>query len=348
MARKIRNKKATRTNVNRKAPVNKDVFVGQRGISSDKIRKIFGSTPRISPRTPSAVDRTERIQRKHLRKGKEMVRHIQNRKKTPSKHNAPQPTPPPRPAHVYDKADVEERMRIEDLNHNRICYINQPTSIKQILFSEPIARYYHELGYKVIWPLESVYSGMNKHSDYITFIDKKIMKLDYGHKDFFNMQDALIVPLRYSNELKGVSEKRNMKCKYDLWNMPVNKWQEANWKRDKKSEEKLFSSILRLKDGEKYNLVSEFLNRDFSKRIDIKTGNDLKNVYVEKISNFTLLDWSKVIENATTIHTAPSAVMYWIELLNLKNKEIHVHLKFNGQDVFGEVPFKTKYETHNV
>lgn len=346
MTRRIRNQKVTRNHANK-------AIAGQKGIAADKIRKIFGSKPRISPRTQTAADRMEIIQRKHLRKkgiNKEMVRHIKNRKNT-SATKVAQSEPEPilaQPIHVYDKADIEERMRIEDLNHNRICYINQPISIREILFSEPIARYYHELGYKVMWPLESVYSGMNKHSDYITFIDKKIMKLDYGHKDFFNMQDALIVPLRYSNELIGVSEEHKMKSKYDLWNMPINKWQEANWKRDKIAEDKLFSSILRLKDGEKYNLVCEFLNRDFSKRLDIETGNNLKNVYLEKISNFTLLDWSKVMENATTIHTAPSAVMYWIELLNPKNKELHLHLKFNGQDAFGEVPFKIKYEIHNV
>ena len=341
MARNTRNQKATRAHVNRK------VFVGQKGISSDKLRKIFGSKPNAA-RTPSTstADRMERIQKKHLKKGvnKEMVRHTRKRK-------TPTPTikalETAQPLHVYDKADVEERMRIEALNHNRICYINQPVSIKEILFSEPIARYYHELGYKVIWPLDSVYSGMNKHSDYITFIDKKLMKFNYGHKDFFNIQDALIVPLIYSNELKAVSEDHKMKSKYDLWNMSINKWQESSWKRDEKAEDKLFSSILRLKDGDKYNLVSEFLNRDFSKRIDIETGNDLKNVYVEKISNFTLLDWSKVIENATTIHVAPSAIMYWIELLNLKNKELHLHLKSN-EDAFGEVPFKSKYKIHNV
>jgi hypothetical protein len=336
MARKIRNQKTSR----------RSILAGQKGLSADKIKKIFGSAPRTSPR--AAVDRMERIQRKHLRnKGvnKEMVRHIKKKNTPTNRQHSPTPIPT-QPVHVYDKADVEERMRIEALNHNRICYINQPVSIREILFSEPIARYYHELGYKVVWPLESVYSGMNKHSDYIMFIDKRNIKLNFGHKDFNNMQDSLIVPLKYSNELKGVSVKHKMKSKYDLWNMPINKWQEANWKRDKKSENKLFHSILRLKDGEKYNLVCEFLNRDFSKRINIETGNDLKNVYVEKISNFTLLDWSKIIENATTIHTAPNALIYWIELLNLKDKEFHLHLK--GQDAFGEVPFKTKYKIHNV
>ena len=46
--------------------------------------------------------------------------------------------------------------------------INQPFGIGDILFSEPIARYYHNLGKKILWPVIDEYIWIKAHLWYIS------------------------------------------------------------------------------------------------------------------------------------------------------------------------------------
>jgi hypothetical protein len=228
---------------------------------------------------------------------------------------------------VYTKEVIMERLYTDSKNANRICIINQPSGLGDILFCEPIARTYYQQGYKIIWPVEPIYCNINKHFDYITFINKNFINIDYEGQKFLDIAGTVVVPLRFADKLIGATYTEHMVSKYKLWNLPLETWRTTCWKRDNESEKELYYDVLQLKDDENYNLISQKYLTDQSKQISINPGNGLKNVYVETISDYTLIDWSLVIEKATNIHVVSSAINYIIEFLDVSGKGLHLYAR---------------------
>ena len=215
-------------------------------------------------------------------------------------------------------------------------YVHLPNGLKNIICNEPIARWYFDKGYKIIWPVSDNLCALNKHSNYITFLNKSLISIDYKNRNFQNLTGSLVVPLQHANELSPQ--------RYDLWDMPANIWQAAKWKRDDKAERKLFYDILGLRDGEPYNLINCYYHNDLSGKAQIVPQENIKNIYLERILDFTLMDWSMVIEKATTIHTITNALIYWIEFLNI-NAVCHLYNKPNN--VIDIKDLKITYASHN-
>jgi hypothetical protein len=214
------------------------------------------------------------------------------------------------------------------LNTNRTCIINQFAGLGDILFCEPIAAMLSEWGYKILWPVLPHYCSLNKHFPSITFVNKNLLDINYEDRNFVNPDGCLIIPLRFSLEISSGSLQDTMPSKYSMFKLDwKDYWSKSKWVRDSKSENELFYDILNLRDGEKYNLISDHFLSDFSQKIVIQTGNHLKNINVERISDYTLIDWSKVIENSTTIHTVGSSINYIIDKLNCKAEEYHLYAR---------------------
>ena len=223
------------------------------------------------------------------------------------------------PPKILTLEEINQQNYIDTINNNRTCIINQFAGLGDIIFCEPIARMYHEKGYKVIWPVEPYYCNINKHFPYITFINKALININYELNKFQTLDNSLIIPLRFSDRIMDVPYHRCMASKYMMWNLPLITWKTTKWVRDEKSEKELFYNVLRLKVGEQYNLISEHFSRG---KIQI-TPPPGKNVYLERISDYTLIDWSMVMENATTIHAVGSAINYVLEFL--KTNECHLY-----------------------
>lgn len=215
---------------------------------------------------------------------------------------------PPIPDSIPTNDEIVLRRKMDKINSNRICIINQPQSIEDILFCEPIVKMYYNDGYKIVWPVESSLRNINKHFPYITFVPKEIIHINYDYPWFLNTDDLLVVPLQWASKI--MKSKEIKASKYYLHNLPVNTWKTTCWERDMKSENELFTDILQLSQDEKYNLINN---------TEIIPENGLRNVYVENISDFTVLDWGMVIEKATNIYTTNGYINYILEKTKNKN-----------------------------
>lgn len=263
-----------------------------------------------------------------------------------SQHSLPSPRSLLSPTKTLTLEDINQQYITDniDSNKNRVCIINQPIGLGDIIFCEPIARMYCEKGYKIMWPVESYYCNINKHFPYITFVDKSLININFELSKFYSINDYLIVPLRFSYQIMGVPFDRCMPSKYMMWNLPLDTWRTTKWIRDEKSEKELFYDILGLKVGDKYNLISEHFSKA---KINIPPPQG-KNVYLEKISNYTLIDWSMVMENATSIHTVHSAINYVMEFLNI-SAECHLYVRKPLESDFRNYDylFKKPYIKHS-
>jgi hypothetical protein len=66
----------------------------------------------------------------------------------------------------------------------------------------------------------------------------------------------------------------------------------------------------------------------------MEVDNGLRNVELREIGGFNLLDWAKVIENATNIHAVGSSNIYLFETLDLKAKELHLYKRLPRENHF--------------
>lgn len=212
------------------------------------------------------------------------------------------------------------------------CIINQFRGIGDILFLEPLCRWLYQ-GYEITFPVEDEYIWIKEYIPYINFVKKSEYFIDYEKFSWGKIGEHEYFPLRFANPLlrgygpHNYSDQFNcMKDKYRLFGQDPEAWRELKWVRNTEIENKLFE-FLGL-NGKEYAFVNEW-----SSQGKIEINEDILSawswskmvVYQQKVPGFTLLDWAKVIENATYIHTTSTSNFYMIETLELKAKELHLY-----------------------
>lgn len=199
--------------------------------------------------------------------------------------------------------------------------ILQRFGVGDIIFSMSAIRSFKD---KVIWPVLSHYvDGLNKAYPDVFFIDSNLINIDFNKKDRYNVVDLSVIPLAHQD----IPLIDCMKNKYSYFNLDWKDWKkDAAYKRDKIKEKELFTQLGLVK-GEKYNLISDTFQCDFKGKKRIQLQNGLKNVYLTSTADYSLFDWSYVIENASNIHAVSSSCIYLFELLDLKAEEVKLYLR---------------------
>lgn len=232
------------------------------------------------------------------------------------------------------------------------CVINQFFGLGDVLFIEPIMRHYHNLGYDVVCPILPQYLWIQDYIPYVQFVNKE--KYPYNYDSAIQPDDGrLHLPIRFSNPLYrkfddlhyGGDRKNWMRDKYLFLGLDEWKWTEMKWERKMDKEEKLFR-MLAIDDP--FNLVNQNWGGSFE-RTKICPENGLRNIYVNKIEGFTMLDWGMVIERATTIHTVETAFVWPCEILTTMAKELHLYPRWRPLENvnYFEGQLKKKWTFHS-
>jgi len=193
--------------------------------------------------------------------------------------------------------------------------INQFCGLGDILFSIPIVSNLHDMGYEIIWPIDSSFMNIQKSFDFIKFIKKDDFFINYDSDSFIKEDDSLIIPLRYSNNLLNNGDPITcMSDKYKLVDVSLDSWKSLKWKRDFDSENKLYFDVLGLKENDEYNLLN--INFSMGEKINITDfDSNIRSVNFDIIEGFSILDWYKVIQNSTNIYTVGTSIVFMIEVI---------------------------------
>lgn len=212
--------------------------------------------------------------------------------------------------------------------------INQFFGLGDILFIEPIYRYYHNMGFTVIAPINPESLWIQEYIPYVEFKDKTKFPMDYENP-VTEYKGEKVIPLRFAHPLLrnfplhyGDDRAHWMPDKYEYLGLPVELWRTLQFTRNKEREKRLFDS---LNLPERYNFVNNNFGGSFEK-INITQKADLPCVFMEKSEGFTMLDWGMVIEGAENIYTAETSIIYYIESLKTKAKEFHLFPRFPFMD----------------
>ena len=204
--------------------------------------------------------------------------------------------------------------------------ILQTFGLGDCLFIEPIARKYFDEGYKVIWPVEDKDIWLKDYIKYVDFRKKSEFPMDYEQcRMDYTYEGIPVLPIRFSNPLlRGFAphygdDKQNwMLDKYRLLDLPLDMWRSLTWTRNHERENELYD-FLKIKEPYSFGNMhygGGFATYDFGVQTDVQ---------LKKIKDFTLLDWTKIIINADVIHTVETSLVYMIETLPIKAREIHLH-----------------------
>ena len=214
----------------------------------------------------------------------------------------------------------------------------QQFGIGDILFTMPIFQEFIEQGHHVLWGVQSQYLSIAKHFPNVTFVDKSVLTFDVRRNDEYLIGNTRVIPLRFTDSIIGLPYNRCMESKYLYFGKDFNEWRKLVWERDWENEEKLFTE-LGLKTGEEYNLISKTFRGNFTGKSEIEVDNGLKNIYLENLEGYSLLDWGTVIEQATNIHAVCSSINYILEMLNLCAKEVHLYLRLPDEKDYRNIEY---------
>ena len=206
---------------------------------------------------------------------------------------------------------------------------NQYFGIGDIMFIEPLMRRSFQAGHRVVLPVLDKYYDIRVHFPYINIVKKDELDIDYERQDIVKDGDTIIYPLRWSREFFDSPLNDTMKNKYKMFGVDLEEWRKFTFLRNYDREKRL-ADILDL--PEKFNLINHNWHSFDNGYKDIKVKNGYKNIKMDFVQGFTLLDWAGVIERATTIHTVNTALLYLLETLNVTD-DLHLYSRrSDGRD----------------
>ena len=183
---------------------------------------------------------------------------------------------------------------------------------------------------------------IQRNIPYINFVEKDLFDIDYNERDFIETDKQIIIPMRWSKEYYASPLKYTMFNKYKMVGIKLEEWRKLTWLRHRWRESRL-KELLGIKEGEKYNLINcnfysfenktIFFNKTLLDPTNLDINNKLKNIEMKFIPTFNLLDWAGIIEEAENIYSVNTSIIFLLEVLELKAKEIHLYSRnVNGAD----------------
>lgn len=214
---------------------------------------------------------------------------------------------------------------------------NQFRGLGDILFLVPMCRALIEEGNKVIWPIASEYFNIAKHFPDIDFRVKETINLPYDIKRVAQTPMGKLLPYRFASEIMNRGLIDCMRAKYEMYGHNMNMWRQLTFKRFYERESQLMEYLHIDQDIIKpYILVNRYFGEaSRGCKIEPELNNDLPVVEMRTLEGFSLIDWCMVIENASEIHTANTAILYILEILDLK-----MPIHFYKRGLWGEKEFE--------
>lgn len=225
------------------------------------------------------------------------------------------------------------------MSGNKTAVMLQPFGIGDVCFTQTIAHRFIEAGYHILWPVMPQFvEGLKRAYPQIEFIDyTKSVGVDFNAKVQKVINGMLHVPLRWSMEIMKVPYTGVMRAKYDMYGYDWQDWRKhGKWLRDGLKELQLRKHF-GLKEGDEYILANKYYRSDSSGVISLPKF-DCRVIDMKTIPGYSMFDWQMVIEGAKEIHTVSTALLYVLELLDLK-QPIHLYKRLPEETHFDNVQF---------
>lgn len=205
------------------------------------------------------------------------------------------------------------------LHTGKILFVEQYFGIGDVIFSVQLVRNLMKQGYKCLWPVAPEFvEACNKAYSDITFVDFSLFPRQwFDNKEDKTTGSTRFLPIRWTYDIMKVPFKDCMRSKYDFMGMIWQDWRKSMFERDEVKETALMH-ILGITEKDEYCLINRTFKTNQQGKVLIQPQTNLKTVEMRQIPGFSIFDWTKVIENASEIHTVSTSIIYIMELIDLK------------------------------
>lgn len=212
--------------------------------------------------------------------------------------------------------------------------INQPRGIGDILFMQPIANRLLAMGYNVDWITDQRFVSIQKHFPGVNFVPIGHYREDHFDTQYCFEEDGKVyLPMKYSDSIYGKGYEKCMESKYSLLGLDFEGWQDdVRLVRDP-LREGILEGILELPVD--FTLINKQFMSDGSKSIQLPRFSG-PVIELKPVAGFTMVDWSGVIEKASSIHTVGTGFTLLVELLEVTN---NLHLYQREEDGFSQYDY---------
>lgn len=204
-------------------------------------------------------------------------------------------------------------------------------------------------GYEIIYPVMPHFvEGLQRAYPHIKWVNYQEFPADYNCKEDKVINGLRHIPVRWSDGWNKTPYRDCMANKYKMFGLDWQIWRDgAMWQRDSMREDTLYQVATEF--GNDYRLISDTFGSDFGNKVKIEKSGTIPNIAIEFYEGFSLFDWAKVIENATEIHVVSSSIIYLLEMLDLRAKEVHLYQRSIAGQGFDTVDYilqRHKYIFH--
>jgi hypothetical protein len=207
-------------------------------------------------------------------------------------------------------------------------FLGHPGPYGDIIVCAPIAKDYADRGFKVYWPIRVEYLDLVSRFDYVTPIPLPEIKLvnQFGDREDKNMSDILMgqsickemnstylhVGDRFVDGVTPFATPRLAtetieEKKYRIAEVDFSKKYELVWRRDKQKEDELYNIVV-----SKEPYVFAHLDQSDGSTAALP-DKELNVVKCEPIEGYNILDWYKIIIQASTIYCIESSLQCFVD-----------------------------------
>jgi hypothetical protein len=211
-----------------------------------------------------------------------------------------------------------------------------PGKVGDIIICLPIAKYYHDLGYEIYWPLyNELIENFKSYINYVNFIPTYSEDRITESFQILKSHNCQILDLSFTSpgswhnentkNYLSQNEKSFDEFRYFLANVDFQKKWDLTIQRDHEKENSLYEKLVK---SEKYCLIQRN-SSDNKIEFDIDCSKyDGQIIDVLPHTN-SVLDWIKLLENAERVILIESCFNNLIDQLKIKNNKQYLILK-NG------------------
>lgn len=189
--------------------------------------------------------------------------------------------------------------------------INQPFAIGDILFLEPMFKYYQDRhGRKPIVPIMDHLMWLSKYIESAHFVPRSTYSMDY---DSISMTDPDVLPIRFANQiyrgypLHDHHDLENMMLdKYRLVGLDTEMWRNIDLKFSESAGQELLHEVTAYQDD--YVLIN---NHSQAGSISIPVN----GIQMGVNDRYSLIDWYLVIMYAKEFHTVSTSTFYLLQAI---------------------------------
>lgn len=199
------------------------------------------------------------------------------------------------------------------------CLIIQPGAFGDIILCAPIAKIYHDNGYKVFWPTTAKFKEL---IDVFPYVNHILLSDETYHSDWLRSDVIKILNHSIYKESTIIINMADRgphttaeqigenfeQCKYRIAGIPIEYKHTLMWKRNIEKENTLYSDLV----GNKKSYI--FCHLESSRGDRTKLPITSENIIeARQIEGYSIFDWYKIISNATEIYCVESAFHQFID-----------------------------------